>query len=128
MLRPFFCIVFDLTLFMKLNKRFIFDLVLLAVFLVLLRYITPIVIRAIEVSHNDNYGKCKTLKTGMTQKEVAAIMGEPDGVINVDVGPQKGKKLLVYNNPSHMDDNNNIYVDTNTFQANLIYCSNVKIE
>jgi hypothetical protein len=72
--------------------------------------------------------KCKTLKTGMTEKEVVAIMGEPDEAGNIEIGPQKGKKLLVYNNPRLMDDNNKIYFDTKTLQADLIYCSNERIE
>lgn len=75
-----------------------------------------------------NYVRCQTLKTGMTEADILRVMGKPADVYYSDIGPQKNKKVLVYKNPSTMDDDNRIYIDTSTALSSLIYCCNIEIK
>jgi len=88
------------------------------------------VIRRIDKAQigTSNYLKCLGLKSWANERDVLKVMGAPNEIYIVDSGEQEGKRVLLYNNPSGMDDDNRIYVDTTTFRVLLVYCSNVKIE
>lgn len=79
-------------------------------------------------SVSSNYSKCLGLKSMANESEVLEVMGQPDSIYVAESGQQKGRRVLLYKNPSGMDDDNRIYVDTSTSRVLLVYCSNDRVK
>jgi hypothetical protein len=111
------------------NKFLSFFGGILSIIVIVLAYNSVLKWSAEEAhSVSSNYSKCLGLKSMANESEVLEVMGQPDSIYVAEPGQQKGRRVLLYKNPSGMDDDNRIYVDTSTSRVLLVYCSNDRIK